>query len=96
MIDPAQRPAAETPNAWRKRAISIEFDLAGRPVVTRRQPAIIVEQHLVGDPAKMAERALDTGKPALLALVAERPDIEPPRVTQRGHNQAHLDVLVVD
>jgi len=56
----------------------IELDLSGRPVMTRYQPAIIVEQHLFGDPAKMAERALDTSKPALLALIAKGPDIKPP------------------
>ena len=51
---------------------SIELDPPGRPVMTRHQPAIIVEQHLFSDPAKVAERARDTRKPALLALVAKR------------------------
>jgi hypothetical protein len=74
----------------------IELDLAGGPVVARDQPAIIVEQHLFGDPAEMTKCPLDTGKPTLLALVAERPHIEPPRVAQRRHKQVHLDVLTTD
>jgi hypothetical protein len=74
----------------------IELDLAGLPVVTCDQPAIIVEQHLFGNSAKVLERAFDTGKPTLLALVAERLDIEPPRVAQRCHKQVHLYVLAAD
>jgi hypothetical protein len=46
---------------------SIKLDLSGRPVMTHHQPAIIVEQHLFGDPTEVAECALDTRKPALLA-----------------------------
>jgi hypothetical protein len=74
----------------------IEFDLAGLPVVTCDQPAIIVEQHLFGNPAEVSKRALDTGKPTLLPLVAERPDMEPLRVAQRGHKQVHLYILAAD
>jgi hypothetical protein len=74
----------------------IELDLAGRPIMTRHQPAVIVEQHLFGDPAEVAERALDTGKPALLALIAKRPNIEPPRVAERRHKQVHPHILVAD
>jgi len=44
----------------------------------------------------VTESTLHTGKPTLLALVAKRPDIEPPRVAQRRDKQIHLDVLVAD
>src|SRR5262245_39249065 len=69
---------AKTPVLGEGAQSRIELDLAGRPVVACHQSAIIVEQHLFGDPTKMTERALDTGKPALLALIAKRPDIKPP------------------
>jgi hypothetical protein len=52
--------------------------------MTRHQPAIIVEQHLVGDPAEVAERPLHTGKPALVALIAKRPNIERQRCSEPG------------
>jgi putative transposase len=35
-----------------------------------------------GNPAEVTKGALHTSKPTLLALVAERPDIEPPRIAQ--------------
>src|SRR5262245_64623329 len=75
---------------------SIEFNLSSRPVMMRHQPTVIVEQHLFGDPAEVAECALDTSKPALLALIAKRPNIEPPRVAQRRHKQVHLRILIAD
>jgi hypothetical protein len=75
---------------------SIELDLPGHSVVRRHQPAIIVEQHLFGNPAKVPEGALDTGKPTLLALVAKRPDIKPPRIAQCRYEQVHLHLLVAD
>src|SRR6516225_2435425 len=74
----------------------IELNLAGHSVMMRYQPAIIVEQHLFGNPAKVEERALDTGKPALLTLIAKRPNIKPPRVAQGRHKQVHLHILVAD
>ena len=74
----------------------IELDFPSHPVVTSDEPAIIVEQHLLGNPAEVTEGALHASKPTLLALVAERPDIEPPRIAQRRHKQVHLDVLVAD
>lgn len=40
------------------------------------QPMIVVEQHFFGDPAEVAESTLQSGKPAFLALIAKRPDIE--------------------
>jgi hypothetical protein len=50
------------------------------PVVPRETNGhLLCEQHLFGNPAKVPEGALDTGKPTLLALVAKRPDIKPPR-----------------
>jgi len=75
---------------------SIELDLPGHSVVTRHQPAIIVEQHLFGNPAKVPEGALDTGEPTLLALVAKRPDIKPPRIAQGRYEQVHLHLFVAD
>jgi hypothetical protein len=74
----------------------IELDLPGQPVVMRDEPAIIVEQHLFGNSAKVAESAFDTGKPTLLALVAKRLDIEPPRVAQRRYEQINLHIVVAD
>jgi hypothetical protein len=74
----------------------IELDFPGHPVVTRHQPAIIVEQHLLGNPAEVRECALDAGKPTLLALVAKWPNIEPPRVAQCRHKQVDLHFLVAD
>ena len=71
----------------------IELDFARGPVVPHYQPAVVVEQHLLGDSAKLAERALQTGKPAFLALVAKGPDIDPPRLTKGGDEQVHLDAL---
>jgi hypothetical protein len=35
----------------------------------------------------MAERTLQPAEPALLPLVAERPNIEPARVAERGNKQ---------
>src|SRR5439155_21858485 len=67
---------AKTPMLGKGLQPRIELDLAGRPVMTHHQPAVIVEQHLFGDPAKVAERALDTAKPALLAFIAQRPNLE--------------------
>ena len=74
----------------------IELDLSGHSVMTRYQPAIIVEQHLFSDPAEVAKRAFDTGKPALLTLIAECPNIKAPRVAQRRHKQVHLHILIAD
>ena len=74
----------------------IELDFPGHPVVTRDQPAIVVEQHLLCNPAEVTEGALHTGKPTLLALVTKRPDVEPPRIAQRCHKQVDLHVLVAD
>ena len=42
----------------------IELDLACQPVMVGNQPAIVVEQYLFGNPAEVAESALQTGKPA--------------------------------
>jgi len=39
---------------------------------------LLCEQHLFGNPAKVPEGALDTGKPTLPALVVATPDIKPP------------------
>ena len=55
----------------------IELDLAGLAVVPDHQPSIVVEQHLFGDAAEVAERTFQPGEPAFLALVAEGPDIQP-------------------
>jgi hypothetical protein len=75
---------------------SIELDFPSQPVVTSDQPAIIVEQHLLCDPAEVMEGALNTSKPTFLALITKRPDVEPPRIAQRRHKQVHLHVLVAD
>jgi hypothetical protein len=50
----------------------IELGFAGRPVVTRDEPAIIVEQYLFGDRAEVSERALDTGDVELGAVSTKR------------------------
>jgi hypothetical protein len=65
----------------------IELDLAGRAIVPDHQTAIIVEQHFLGDPAEMAECAFQPRKPALLPLVAERPDVLPARIAERCDEQ---------
>src|SRR5512133_743294 len=74
----------------------IELDLAGLAVVPDHQPSIVVEQHLFGDAAEVAERTFQPGEPAFLALVAEGPDIQPTRIAERGDEQVHLDALVAD
>jgi hypothetical protein len=74
----------------------IELDLTGQTVVPADPPAIIVEQHLFGDAAKVAKGALQPGKPALLPLVAEGPDIEPPRVAERGDKHVGLHRRAAD
>jgi len=56
----------------------IELDLPRRAVVSLDQPALVVEQNLLGDAAEMSERALQPGKSAFLALVPEVPPIDPP------------------
>src|SRR5512132_1859882 len=71
----------------------IELDLAGLAVVPDHQPSIVVEQHLFGDAAEVAERTFQPGEPAFLALVAEGPDIQPTRIAERGDEQVHLDAL---
>src|SRR5438132_2973424 len=70
----------KTPMLGERVKPGIELDLPSHPVVTSDQPAIIVEQHLLSNPAEVTEGAFHTSKPTLLALVAERPDIEPPRI----------------
>jgi hypothetical protein len=74
----------------------IELDLAGLAVVPDHQPSIVVEQHLFGDAAEVAERTFQPGEPAFLALVAEGPDIQPTRIAERGDEQVHLDALAAD
>jgi hypothetical protein len=49
----------------------VELDLACHPVVPHHQAAVVVEQHLLGHPAEVAERAFQPGEPAFLPLVAE-------------------------
>ena len=44
---------------------SIELDLTRFTVVPDHQPAVVVEQHLFGDAAKMPEGTLQTGKERL-------------------------------
>jgi hypothetical protein len=50
---------------------------------------LLCEQHLFGNPAKVPEGALDTGKPTLPALVAKRPD---PRLAHRFGQTIHREV----
>ena len=75
---------------------SIELDLTRFTVVPDHQSAVVVKQHLFGDAAKMPEGTLQPGKPALLALVAERPDIEPARVAKGGNKQVDLYGVAAD
>lgn len=73
-----------------------ELDLTRFAVVPDHQPAVVVEPHLFGDPAKVPERTLQSGKPALLALVSEGPDIKPVRTAEPGDKQIDFDSVAVD
>jgi hypothetical protein len=68
----------------------IELDLAGGAVVPHDQAAVVVEQHLLGDPAEVAEGPFQPGKPALLPLVADGANVQPARVAECGDEQYTL------
>jgi len=74
----------------------IELNLPRRSIVPHHQPAVVVEQHFLGYPAKVTERTFQPRKPALLPFIAEGPDIQSPRVTQGGHEQIDPDVLATN
>ena len=67
-------PRPKTPMLGEGMQPRVEFDFACQPVMVGDQPAIVVEQYLFGNPAEVAESALQTGKPAFLALIAKRPE----------------------
>src|SRR4051794_30183156 len=54
------------------------------------EPTIVVEQNLGRHPAEVPEGALQTLKPALLALIPESPHMHPAREAERRHEQEHL------
>src|SRR3546814_9240339 len=49
----------------------------------------IVEQHFRRNPAEAQESAFHPREPVRLALPKRRADMQPPRVTQRRHEQVH-------
>ena len=51
---------------------------------------------LLGHPAKLGKGALQARKPALLALIAERSHMQPPRIAERRDKQEHLDLAAGD
>ena len=56
----------------------------------------VVEQHLCRQTAEVAERALDAVEPGRLPLVAERADVDPARVAQRGYEQVDPRCLLTN
>jgi hypothetical protein len=71
----------------------VEHHLPRARVVALDQRTGVVEQHLRGQPAEMAERALDTLEPGRLPLVPEGADVDPARVAQRGDEQVDPNPL---
>jgi len=59
----------------------IEDNDARCGIVVNHKGAGVVEQKFLRYPAKLAECAFEPAEPALLALVAERPDVTTARVT---------------
>ena len=53
----------------------------------------IVEQQLARQTAEMLERPLNALQPCRLPLVRESLDIDPARVAERRHEQAHLAIV---
>lgn len=74
----------------------VERHLPRARVVVLDQSLSIIEQHLPGQPAEMAERTLDAVEPSQLPLVPERADIDPARVAQRGDEQVDPHRLLAD
>jgi hypothetical protein len=68
----------------------VELHLPGCGIMVLDQRAGVVEQQLARQPAEVAERTLDPLQPCRLPLVLERVGVNPPRVAQRRHEQAHL------
>src|SRR6516165_1633624 len=47
----------------------------------------VVQQDLLRHSAELGKRAFQSVEPALLSLVAKRPDVMPARITERGNEQ---------
>lgn len=74
----------------------VEQHLARLRVVLLDQRPGIIEQDLLRQAAKVPEGALQPLEPGHLALVAEGPGVDPPRIAQRGHEQVGPHALLAD
>ena len=52
----------------------------------------VVEQHFLRDAAELGKRTLHSGKPTLLAFMAERPRLQAARIAQRRDKHERLDL----
>src|SRR5271166_6012080 len=89
-------PRPEPPVLGEGRQLVVEDDAARHRIMLNHQGPRIVEQHLLGHPAKLGEVALQADKPALLALIAERSHMQPPRIAERRDKQERLDLAAGD
>src|SRR5262245_19536398 len=56
----------------------------------------VVQQDLLRHSAELRKRAFQSVEPALLSLVAKRPDVMPARITERGNEQIRAHFAAAD
>src|SRR5262249_11536827 len=56
----------------------------------------VVQQDLLRHSAELGKRAFQSVEPALLSLVAKRPDVMPARITERGNEQIRAHFAAAD
>src|SRR6516162_584094 len=86
----------ETPVLGERLELLVKHDRARDRVMLDHQCPGIVEQDLLGHPAKYGERAFQPVEPTLLSFVAECPDVMPARITERGNKQIRANLAPAD
>jgi hypothetical protein len=74
----------------------VKHDRARDRIMLDHQCPGVVEQDLLGHPAKFRERTFQSVEPALLPFVAECPDVMPARIAERGNEQIRANLAPAD